>query len=313
MKCLHLLIIFHSSMAFLSPIYRICRPLVFSVQDYYNDEEQLPNLRVTSNDRTTSSTPKAFSQTYNDNSIRTNKLIWIIDDEPSIIDAVGSYLRSSGYLVTAFLNATTPLSIIETSKKIPDAIICDVNMPNFSGLEFLSKLRSGPMTNTLPFIFLTAKGLLEDRIRGYDYGTDGYLMKPFDPEELVAMIDKIVERKDFIEKEQHILSLDELSDDLKEVKELLSNQNNRGDQRMLQNSDDVNQSHGDQELVVLTQDEVKVLELLCRGYMNKEIASDLGYSVAWVEKHLTDLYRKTGQSNRTTLVRWAIANQYVQL
>jgi DNA-binding NarL/FixJ family response regulator len=82
---------------------------------------------------------------------------------------------------------------------------------------------------------------------------------------------------------------------------------------MLQNSDDVNQSHGDQELVVLTQDEVKVLELLCRGYMNKEIASDLGYSVAWVEKHLTDLYRKTGQSNRTTLVRWAIANQYVQL
>jgi DNA-binding NarL/FixJ family response regulator len=186
-------------------------------------------------------------------------------------------------------------------------------MPHFSGLDFLAQLRSSPITSTLPFIFLTAKGLLEDRIRGYDFGTDGYLMKPFDPEELVVMLDKIVERKDFIEKDQHILSLDELSDDLKEVKELLSNKNSRDDQRLMQNSEEGNHSYGDKELVVLTQDELKVLELLCRGYMNREIATDLGYSIAWVEKHLTDLYRKTGQSNRTTLVRWAIANQYVEV
>ena len=313
MKYLHVLLIFHSSVAFLSPTYRFRKPLEFSIQDYYIDEESQPQFRVTSNDRRTSSIPKAFSQTYNEHSIRNNKLVWIIDDEQSILDAVGSYLSSSGYLVRTFLNATTPLSIIETSKKMPDAIVCDINMPQLSGLEFLARLRSTPITNTLPFIFLTAKGLLEDRIRGYDYGTDGYLMKPFDPEELVVMLDKIVERKDFIEKDQHILGLDELSDDLKEVKELLSNKSKRRHERLLTNSEDVNHSHVDQELVVLTQDELKVLELLCRGYMNREIASDLGYSIAWVEKHLTDLYRKTGQSNRTTLVRWAIANDYVKV
>lgn len=318
MNYLSLLLFFHSSVAFtiLCTKYQIFRPLRLSIEDD-NRYEEHPSFQVTSHDRSTFIT-NHISQTYKDNSIRNDKVVWLIDDEQAILDAVSSYLHSAGYIVRTYLNASTPLSLIENFNTMPDAIVCDINMPIMTGLDFLAKLRLKPITNSLPFIFLTAKGNLEDRIRGYDYGTDCYLMKPFDPEELLAILDTIIERKVFVEKDQSIgFSLEEIRDDLREVKELLKI-NNRDNSGSFPNK---RQTDGEQhrnnrvvdEFVELTKDDLRVLELLTQGYMNREIALKIGYSTAWVEKHLTDLYRKTGQNNRTTLVRWAISNKYVKL
>ena len=250
---------------------------------------------------------------YNPDSQRETLTVWIIDDEKPILDAVGSYLQLSGYNVLPFLNATVPLSLLKENQ-LPNAIICDVTMPGLSGIEFLSMIRSSNYFQilTMPFLLLTAKGMTEDRIRGYDAGTDGYLMKPFDPEELVVMLDRLVQRKTFMQEDDESVTIEELREDLSEVKELLT-----VEERLLSDSQQVKEnqrsSSGDSTSAtsLLSDDEIDILELLCEGYMNKEIASQLQYSTRWVEGHLTSMFRKTYCSTRTELVRWAVANEYV--
>ena len=261
------------------------------------------SMRLTSHQSSSSpASSSASTQQYKPDENRKNLVVWIIDDEQPILDALGSYLTSSGYQVHSFLSATVPLSLLQT--QAPDAIISDVMMPQTSGIEFLTILRSSnPSTRNIPFILLTAKSMTEDRIRGYDAGTDGYLMKPFDPEELVVMLDQIVQRREFMQMDDSV-SVEELRQDLSEVKELLSKE-----ERLLAES---KQEKGE-STALLSDDELEILELLCQGYMNKEIAAELQYSISTVEKHLTTLFRKTNCSNRTELVRWAVANEYVDI
>jgi DNA-binding NarL/FixJ family response regulator len=259
------------------------------------------------------------TQQYKPDDKRRSRVIWVIDDEESILDAVGSFLISSGYQVVTFLNATAPMSLLQENR-IPDAIVCDVLMPEISGIDFLSFLRrydKSPKIQNIPFILLTAKGRTEDRIRGYDAGTDGYLMKPFDPEELVAMIDRAVERKNVMQSDDESVTVEQLRKDLGEVKELLTKKEGT---MLLQKSKSEginNLASGiriaDEDVQLLSKDEINVILLLAEGYMNKEIASELQYSTRWVERHLTNMFRKTNCASRTELVRWAVANGYVNL
>lgn len=171
-------------------------------------------------------------------------------------------------------------------------------------------------------------------------------MKPFDPEELVAMMDQIVQRREFIMEDDESVTVEELRRDLNEVKNLLlanrggdlkgrllgGGASDNGDNDVLPPKDSIasgtdasSQStafddendyasySSDQSSIVITSDEMDVLELLCQGYMNKEIAAELQYSTRWVEGHLTSMFRKTNCSNRTELVRWAVANEYVDI
>ncbi len=305
------------------------------------------------------------------------RIIWIIDDEQPILDAVGSYLTSvGGYEVYPFLNATLPLALLSQTTQsqsllngstssttrsrsnndpdendrnlqimVPDAIISDVRMPHISGIDLLTMIRSSTINSILnmPFILLTARSLVEDRVRGYDAGTDGYLTKPFDPEELVVLLERMIQRKEWMEDSttQSSVSLEELKEDLDEIKEalskeeanlfLLNSSSSKGKLRVGgkvdQNSQgieneqyDLNYSYSDDyhdddddETPLLDPDEMDVLELLCQGYMNKEIAFELQYSIRWVEIRLTAMYKKTGCANRTELVRWAIANDFVDM
>jgi DNA-binding NarL/FixJ family response regulator len=211
------------------------------------------------------------------------------------------------------------MSLLQENR-IPDAIVCDVLMPEISGIDFLSFLRrydKSPKIQNIPFILLTAKGRTEDRIRGYDAGTDGYLMKPFDPEELVAMIDRAVERKNVMQSDDESVTVEQLRKDLGEVKELLTKKEGT---MLLQKSKSEginNLASGiriaDEDVQLLSKDEINVILLLAEGYMNKEIASELQYSTRWVERHLTNMFRKTNCASRTELVRWAVANGYVNL
>ena len=312
---------------------------------------------------------------------RNNRLIWVIDDEEMIVCAVGEYLHSSGYQVQTFTNASLPLYLLnhhddyefdevqkmemeqldfDTMHNLPDAIVCDILMPNINGLQFLSILRSKPTTRKLPFIFLTAKGTTEDRIMGYDYGADGYLMKPFDPEELVVLLDRMVDRREFLDNGANRnmnnpsndtlsgvsdgVSVDELKNDLDEIKSLLRKLNDDGssyektkglmklppasssseitrrevappqnDSNLYLECDDDILEEEQEEEILMTKKEIDVLTLLCEGYMNKEIAEELKYSTRWVEGILTKLYRKTNCANRTELVKWAVSLGYIDV
>ena len=225
---------------------------------------------------------------------------------------------------------------IAASVDLPDAIVSDIMMPEMNGVEFCTYLRSVPQTRSIPLILLTAKGQTADRIEGYNAGADSYISKPFDAQELVTILEGCIARRDFLRGDDTgnigdgtvvglneqtsgtvSMAVSDLRRDLEEIRHLiLENNSNEDSMRPLLPSYEnqmVNQDdYGKGSDSFLTPQETEVLELLCEGYMNKEIAAELQYSTNWVEKHLTVMYRKTGCANRTELVRWAVANDYVE-
>lgn len=112
-----------------------------------------------------------------------------VDDEERILNFLSSKLKLSGYEVMTARNGNEALEISRSEE--PDLIILDVLMPKMDGFETLKQLRT---FSTIPVIFLTARGVDADRIKGLTLGADDYLSKPFNPDELVARIEAIRRR-----------------------------------------------------------------------------------------------------------------------
>ena len=152
--------------------------------------------------------------------------LYLIDDEPSLLSAVSSYLESIPYTVTSFPCGTTALEALDATTKsgsnLPALIISDVNMPEMSGLELLRSVRSHPSRSLsgLPFILLTARGMTEDRIEGYKAECDGYISKPFDPEELRAVVESLLKRKRGGGGGGEEASIESVQESLEELKEV---------------------------------------------------------------------------------------------
>ena len=119
------------------------------------------------------------------NDSSTKKLL-IIDDDPNLILLVKDFLEFNGFEVLTASHGREAMSILE--KETPDLIICDVMMPEMNGYAFVEEIRRNPVLEWLPVIFLSAKGQTQDRIKGLKTGADVYLIKPFEPEELVAQV-----------------------------------------------------------------------------------------------------------------------------
>lgn len=116
--------------------------------------------------------------------------IMIVDDDPVILEMITDLLLSENYEVIAVQNGEKALSYLETSSV--DLLILDVMMPKMNGWElaaFVNKFLD------IPILFLTAKGTLEDKVKGFALGADDYLVKPFLLEELSARIKVILKRK----------------------------------------------------------------------------------------------------------------------
>lgn len=118
--------------------------------------------------------------------------VLIVDDDADIRRFLGLTLRHDGFEVHEAVNADDAL---EQSRTVdPDVILLDVMMPGVDGYEVCRRLREDPRTQETPVILLTAKGRAEDKIRGLDVGADDYVVKPFDPEELVARVNSVLRR-----------------------------------------------------------------------------------------------------------------------
>jgi DNA-binding NarL/FixJ family response regulator len=239
---------------------------------------------------------------------------WIIlvDDEETIRKAVGQYLFDQGYQVTACADAKTALQLsrnrkvldervgMETSR-IPDLIISDVRMPEMDGLEFLKELRRDTRLMGVPVILLTAKGMVEDRVKGFQAGADAYVPKPFEPEELLSIIDNAILRYRTLSKEEVLV--EDLQRDLENIKKLLIDSG----------GGTVGHGRVENTKVFLTPDERQVLEYLCQGMYNQEIAQNINLSRSRVDSIISSMLRKTKLDNRTQLVRWAISTGNVQI
>lgn len=115
--------------------------------------------------------------------------VLIVDDDPIIRELVGVFLRRDAIDVYEATDGVSALEVLEGVK--PDLAILDVMMPRMDGWELLRELRA---SYDLPVLMLTAKGETADKIKGFQMGTDDYLVKPFEPEELVARVKALLKR-----------------------------------------------------------------------------------------------------------------------
>ncbi len=116
--------------------------------------------------------------------------ILVVDDEPSVRDALDRALRMDGYNVQ--LAADGRQALDQLAEQAPDAIVLDLLMPEVDGLEVCRRIRAAG--DRIPVLMLTARDGVPDRVRGLDAGADDYLVKPFALEELSARLRALLRR-----------------------------------------------------------------------------------------------------------------------
>jgi len=116
--------------------------------------------------------------------------ILLVDDEPVNTKFIQLILTEEGYEVTAVDNSRGAYALLQ--KQLPDLILLDVNMPQVNGFDFYRRLHE--QDYDVPVIFVTGRGVLEDRLQGLRMGADDYIVKPFDPAELLARIQAVLRR-----------------------------------------------------------------------------------------------------------------------
>jgi diguanylate cyclase (GGDEF)-like protein len=112
--------------------------------------------------------------------------ILVVDDDPDIARFVEVNLRSAGYDVAVASDGEQALA--RAGEMRPDLVLLDVMMPRIDGFEVAQRLRRNPQTANTSIIMLTAKALSTDKVLGLTAGADDYIIKPFDPIELLARV-----------------------------------------------------------------------------------------------------------------------------
>jgi diguanylate cyclase (GGDEF)-like protein len=112
--------------------------------------------------------------------------ILVADNEPDILRFVEANLRMEGFEVV--LAADGAEALCKAVDDRPSLVVLDVMMPGLDGFEVCRRLRADPRTSQIPIIILTAKSLTVDKVVGLTAGADDYVLKPFDPIELVARV-----------------------------------------------------------------------------------------------------------------------------
>jgi two-component system response regulator MprA len=131
--------------------------------------------------------------------------VLIVDDNQKVIDMLRRTLLYEGYEVLIAMDG--PQALTQAQAHQPDIMILDWLMPGLDGIEVARRVSKA---DRIPIIMLTAKDALEDRILGLDSGADDYLVKPFEPAELLARIRALLRRSESVDVEK-IVTYDDLS------------------------------------------------------------------------------------------------------
>jgi len=119
--------------------------------------------------------------------------ILVVEDEQHLAFGIKFNLEAEGYEVSVAGDGPTALELVARSTPTIDLVVLDLMLPGMSGYAVCETLRG--RGDTLPVVMLTARTLVEDRIRGFDSGADVYLQKPFDLEELLSVIRSLLSRR----------------------------------------------------------------------------------------------------------------------
>jgi len=123
--------------------------------------------------------------------LKTEKIV-VIEDEDDILEVIAYNLKREGYEVITSTSGEDGLDKIE--KASPQLVVLDLMLPEIDGLELCRKLKSDPLTRSIPVIMVTAKGEESDVVLGLGVGADDYVTKPFSPRELVARVKAVLRR-----------------------------------------------------------------------------------------------------------------------
>ncbi len=192
------------------------------------------------------------------------KTILVIEDEPEMRRNITRLLKLEGYNALGAENGQAGLEIIRKDR--PDLILCDVMMPVMDGHEVLRALRADPDLQSIPFIFLTAKGEKSDLRGGMNLGADDYLTKPVENEDLIHAVTARLQR---------------------------------ATQTVRAGFDPDFSSPKPLEKLGLSPREAEVLLWAAQGKTNPEIATILGISEETVKKHMKEILATLGVETRT--------------
>jgi DNA-binding response OmpR family regulator len=112
--------------------------------------------------------------------------IMVVEDNPGINEIVSDILESEGYRVVRAARADVALSMLKETR--PDLILSDVVMPGMSGVTFYRRVRAEARWSQIPFVFLTGRGQQGDEGVSMGLGVNDYLVKPFEPEDLLGAV-----------------------------------------------------------------------------------------------------------------------------
>jgi DNA-binding NarL/FixJ family response regulator len=199
--------------------------------------------------------------------------VLLIDDDPRVRRQCAALLRLEGFEVAEANDGREGVAAAQAQR--PEVIVCDVTMPRMNGHAALEALRANEKTAGAVFIFLTGNGEMTDLRMGMNLGADDYLVKPVDPEQLLAAVRAR----------------------LKRVESAPAGKGGKPTEPA---------SPQQLEPLGLTPREAEVLFWVAQGKTNPEIATITGVQLTTVKKHLESIYTKLGVENRTTAAALAL-------
>jgi two-component system chemotaxis response regulator CheY len=119
-----------------------------------------------------------------------NKVIMTVDDSASIRQMVNFTLRNAGYDVVEAVDGQDALNKVDS--QTVNMVLVDLNMPNLNGIGLIQALRARPDCKFIPIVMLTAESQAEKKQKGKSVGATGWIVKPFRPKQMVAVVKKVL-------------------------------------------------------------------------------------------------------------------------
>jgi DNA-binding NarL/FixJ family response regulator len=204
------------------------------------------------------------------------KKILLIEDNDQMRENLQIMLEMEGYSVSTATNGRIGVSAARNAP--PDVILCDVMMPELDGLGVLKELRADAATDSIPFIFLTARGEKSDLRAGMNLGADDYLVKPVGKEDVLAAIQSRLQRQH--QTAERVKSQVTFAPDFSSPEPLRA--------------------------LGLSPREAEVLLWISQGKNNEEIGLILGMARNTVKKHVLHMLDKLGVDSRNAAALRAI-------